>query len=269
LASPTLWAAPPASTATGAASVSAPPAEANAAPANAAASTDDGYLDADFPEAKSLSVEPPIVGAPRARRASPTEDAPSSYPSAGDARKAPEPTGPLAVERGPFVLAVNDVLVNDYFSLIGIGVSAGGYLAKRLRVAAYLSSPFEFNAEANDADYGADVKKPKVLFGGTLGLALVRRRVFTLSLAADVSTTNSSDLGWNIGAAVPLEWVTRSGFRVGVTPSLVQNVGSSGALECENVWDDDTYTDRCIGTEGTASPAMGLHLQAGIGMTFK
>ncbi len=261
LASPALWAAEPTSAPATAASTP-PPASEAAAPG---ASSDDSYLDADFPEAKSLSVEPPVAGnAPRPHtwNASPANDG-SSYPSAYEASERPADTQPLAVERGPFIAAVGDIVLNDYYSLVGVGVTAGGYLAKRLRLAGYISAPFGFEAENDYGPYNVAVDEPKVMLGGTFGVALVRRRVFTLSVAADVSTTNSSDLGWNVGVALPLEWVTRSGFRIGVTPSLVQNIGSSEALRCNQDYDVVSCTD------DSGPGAMGFHLQVGIGMTLK
>ncbi len=265
LASPALWAAEATSAPAAAAT---PPATSEVvAPGT---SPDDSYLDADFPEAKSLSVEPPVVGnAPRAhaQNASPANGG-GSYPTAYEASEQPADTQPLAVERGPFIAAVGDIVLNDYYSLVGVGVSAGGYLAKRLRLTGYISAPFGFEAEHDYGLYEVAVDEPKVMFGGTFGIALVRRRVFTLNLAADVSTTNSSDLGWNVGVAMPLEWVTRSGLRFGATPGLFQNIGSSGALDCSEVYVDGEYVNHCT-DGGTAEPAMGFHLQVGIGMTLK
>jgi hypothetical protein len=243
-----------------------PPASDAVAPGT---SSDDSYLDADFPEANSLTVEPPVVGnapRPQAWNASSANDG-SSYPTADESSEPPN-TQPLAVERGPFIGAVGDIVLNDYYSLVGVGVTAGGYLAKRLRLTGYISAPFGFEAEHDYGLYDVDVDEPKVMFGGTFGIALVRRRVFTLNVAADVSTTNSRDLGWNVGVALPLEWVTRGGLRFGATPGLFQNIGSSGALDCSEVYVDGEYVNHC--TDGsTAEPAMGFHLQVGIGMTLK
>ena len=224
--------------------------------------TDDSYLEADFPEAKSVEVEPPLVSEGRRRRSTSYSD--SSYSGSGDKDWRPEkrpkkPAGPPVTERGPFVAGALDVtFVSDRYTLSALGVTGGTYVGGRLRLAGLVGVPIDFDSSA----MGMGLEDPRVLFGGSLGVALVRRPSFALSLSADVSTTDSRDLGWNLGIGLPLEWVTRRGFRVGFTPSLLRNVGGVGISTCYDDYDGGYCTS-------DSSSHSGIQLQGSIGMVFR
>lgn len=229
--------------------------------------TDDSYLDADFPNAKSVEVEPPVVSEGRRRRSRSYAGSSSSdarYSGSGDKDWRPEkrpkkPTGPSVPERGAFVAGALDVLfVSDRYTLTALGVTGGTYVGGRLRLAGLVGFPIDF-----DRDGTSELDKPRVLFGGSLGVALVRRASFALSLSADVSTTELRDYGWNLGIGMPLEWVTKRGFRVGFIPTLLQNVGSAGASECYIDYGNEYCTSTSSSSRG------GLQLQGSIGMVFR
>lgn len=245
----------------------APSAPAPAPAPTAANENPDAYLDADFPNAARLEVAPPVASASRSERAAPDgQRSRIVYTDTGyEEPRERKPQGPKATERGPFLVGVADLLIAaDYYTIVGGGIGAGTFLGKRFRVAGTLSAPLDFTASTR-----GDVDSPEAVFGANAGVALVRRNVFALSLAADVTTTNSSDLGWNVGIAMPLDWVTRSGFRIGIMPSIFQNFGTSGNLDCDDYdYDYETGRSYCSGG-GTARPETGVHLQANIGFTLK
>ncbi len=240
-----------------------------AAPAPAASEANpDAYLDADFPNAGSEPVEPPVAGPPRPFASARTSEQPVPTYVYHDARE-PEPRafGPKVVERGPFLLGTLDAMtIDSRYDLVSLGITGGVFFADRLRATITIAAPFSFDV---DSDARPLIDDPHVLFNGTFGFALVRRHAFAMSLVADVSTTDSTDLGWNVGASLPLEWVAKKGFRFTVMPGLLENIGASDDLSCDYATYDGTGAySGCASNGGTSDAQIGLHLQISAGYTF-
>jgi hypothetical protein len=151
------------------------------------------------------------------------------------------------------------------YAIAGLGVSAGATFARRLHAVVTMAFPVGVSARVVGRE--PPYKKPDMMIGARLGGTVIATRTFGLGAAAIASTTTSPDLGWNVGVAVPLDWVTHTGFRFGLSLGLMRTFGSSSLLACGGAYDDrGNYVQDC---STNRQNDLGVDAQAHAGFNFK
>ncbi|MEI9937731.1 MAG: hypothetical protein WDO69_10980 [Pseudomonadota bacterium] len=255
---------------------SAPPAAAFPEPATAPAGAASAPTNA--PEAAPAPASPPPPLAP-ASPPLPAYPAPYPYPYAppppgypyGYYYPPPPPPPPLrfpddaAVSSTPFFDAI--VVAADWqhrFSqAVNLGAQAGVYVAGRLRLTAKIAFPTESTGDWEE-DFGSDAKAPSFFYAFSAGFALVRTPSFAMSPGLMFARTDVADYGSMVGLSLPLDWVTKSGLRLGLEGGLGRALGGRSPVSCSTPGAADCdqaprYRDRESGL------ALWLQFQLGFG----
>jgi hypothetical protein len=169
----------------------------------------------------------------------------SAYPAPDrPAPPAPQPPNDAAVRTSPWI----DVMVatfawSDRISeFMNIGVQAGGYIAKRVRISGRLLLPtsdakddFRLStADVLDGDgYVYEESEPaRLLYGANLGVVAAGTRSFVLSPGLMFLRSDVADYGTMVGLSLPFEWVTPTGLRVGFEFALGRALGGDVRQSC-------------------------------------
>jgi len=163
-------------------------------------------------------------------------------------------------------------------SLWNIGGQIGLFVAGRLRLAARLALPtssnadvYYFNAnlpELGDGYQGQQAKPFSALYGVTAGYVAVSTPSFALSPGLAFSRSNVSDYGSMLALAVPVEWTTSGGVRLGLELDMGRVLGGSYRFDCSP---SSALGSSCPnGTEYRADRPSGaaLWLQFSVGYAF-
>jgi hypothetical protein len=138
-----------------------------------------------------------------------------------------------AVRSSPFFDAI--IVAADWqhrFSqAVNLGAQAGVYVAGRLRVSAKIAFPTE-GSQDQEADFGSGAKTPSFFYASSAGFAAVRTPSFAMSPGLMFARTDVSDYGTMLGFSLPLDWVTRSGLRLGLEGGFGRAFGGRRASSC-------------------------------------
>ena len=121
-----------------------------------------------------------------------------------------------------------------------IGLSAGVFVAGRFRIAArgvlFVNPPSDEAQTAGfTGEYGdADSDSPNVLWGGAMGIAVLRRAKFVISPSLVFLRTDDTDYGSFVGIGIPFEWVMLGGTRVGFEVDVGRAFGGSAIQVCRS-----------------------------------
>jgi len=123
---------------------------------------------------------------------------------------------------------------------MNVGVQVGGYIAKRVRISGRAFLPTE---DAND-EYPAsgildgdsyayvDSDPARFLYGANLGVIAASTRSFVLSPGLMFLRSDVADYGTMVGIALPFEWVTATGLRVGFEFDVGRAFGGEVRQQC-------------------------------------
>ena len=117
------------------------------------------------------------------------------------------------------------------------------------------SSPYE--PVASDA--------PAFLYGGTLGLAIVRTRRFVVSPGVAVARTNVGDYGTLAAVSLPFEWVRPRGMRITFEVDVGRVFGGIVTERCTNRFPSGADCDAGSTRRADRDDAAAVLLQLGIG----
>jgi hypothetical protein len=174
----------------------------------------------------------------------------------------PPPAPPLrlpddaAVSSTPFFDAI--VVAADWqhrFSeSVNVGAQAGVYVAGRARLTAKIAFPTEGTAD-EQVDFGSGAKAPSFFYAFSAGFAALRTPTFVMSPGLMLARTDVGDYGTMVGFGLALDWVTRSGLRLGLEGGLGRAFGGRTAVSCTNAGAADCnqqsrYKDREPGVAG-------------------
>jgi hypothetical protein len=258
---------------------SAPPTPGGASPAVGAAGSapPPPAATSPAPPAAATPPAPPVAAGPPLGQ--PTNAAPAPYPYAYPPPPpgytygyyyppAPPPAPPLrfandaAVSSSPFFDAV--VLVADWqhrvSDSVNLGAQAGAYVGGRVRVTAKIAFPTEGMGD-READFGSGSKDPSFFYAFSAGFAAVRTPTFVLSPGLMFARTDVADYGTMLGLALPLDWVTKSGLRLGLEGGFGRAFGGRRSVPCSTDCNQPPrFQDR--------EPGVALWLQFQIGFGF-
>ncbi len=197
----------------------------------------------------------PPGGAPPAYGPYPVGPGPGHPPGYGPPQPGPQPEpkpkypDDAATQTSPFLdLLVAGIALDKRFDhLFNVGMQAGAYLGGRVRVAARFimltSEPDDDLAEQSGAfgnddlpdGFVAQASDPPILvYGGSLGFAVVSRQSFAFSPGIIVNRTERSAYGTFLGMSVPFEWVTHDGARFGFEVGFGRGFGGEVTGRCED-----------------------------------
>ena len=182
----------------------------------------------------------------------------------------PPPPPPLrfpddaAVASTPFFDAI--VVAADWqhrvSQAVTLGAQAGVYVAGRVRLTAKIAFPTESIGD-QQADFGSGTRPPSFFYAFSAGVVLVRTPTFAMSPGLMFARTDVGNYGSMLGVSLPLDWVTKSGLRLGLEGGLGSAFGGQGALNCTTNTTDcnqrPRYEDRDSGL------ALWLQFQIGFG----
>jgi hypothetical protein len=161
------------------------------------------------------------------------------------ARKKPRYPADSAVQTSPFI----DVLVGginqerrfNHFLAFGLqaGLFAGGILRIAPQISMFTSEPDDTFGDDFDFDEGLPAgffadrsESPAILWGGSLGVAVLSRQTFVFSPGLLALRTDVADYGTFVALNAPFEWVTDDGARVGFTVAFGRAMGGSVRATC-------------------------------------
>jgi len=135
------------------------------------------------------------------------------------------------------------------------------YVAKRLRLTAKIAFPTEGMGDQS-SDFGSGTKAPSFFYAFSVGFAAVRTPSFVMSPGLMLARTDVGDYGTMVGFALPFDWVTKSGLRLGLEGGLGRAFGGRSRVECtnSNCGLPPVYEDRESGVGGW------LQFQIGFGL---
>ncbi|HKO47535.1 MAG TPA: hypothetical protein VJV79_07425, partial [Polyangiaceae bacterium] len=144
---------------------------------------------------------------------------------------------------------------------VSLGAQAGVYVARRLRLTAKIAFPTESIGD-QQADFGAGAKAPSFFYAGSIGFAAVRTPTFVMSPGVMLARTDVGDYGTMMGVALPFDWVTRSGLRLGLEGAFGRAFGGRRSTPCASSICNAqaAFTDRETGFAGW------LQFQIGFGL---
>ncbi len=145
-------------------------------------------------------------------------------------------------------MVVGGLTFNRRFeSFFNVGLQAGLFAFGRLRVAGrILMFPADPGDDYENDSYGSDddvafpfqplpSEPPAFLFGGSVGFAAARTANFALSPGfALLSSDQADEYGSFAGLAIPFDWVTDSGLRVGFEVTVGRSFGGRVLARCNN-----------------------------------
>jgi len=168
-----------------------------------------------------------------------------------------------AVASTPFFDAI--VVAADWqhrFSeAVNLGAEAGVYVAGRGRLTAKIAFPIESVGD-QQADLGSGSRPPSFFYAFSAGFAVVRTPTFALSPGLMFARTDVGDYGSMLGLSFPLDWVTKSGLRLGLEAGVGNAFGGRSPVNCATAADCNQrlrYQDRQSGV------ALWLQFQIGFG----
>jgi len=112
-----------------------------------------------------------------------------------------------------------------------LGAQAGVYVAGRLRLTAKIAFPTESLGD-QQADFGSGAKNPSLFYAFSAGFAALRTPTFVMSPGLMVARTDVSDYGTMLAFSLPLDWVTKSGLRLGLEGAFGRALGGRSAVNC-------------------------------------
>ncbi|HEY0463052.1 MAG TPA: hypothetical protein VGC79_02535 [Polyangiaceae bacterium] len=241
---------------------SSPPAAAFPAPPPAAAAP---ATNAPAASAEAAAPPPPAAVAPAAAPSAPAPAPapPVTYPAPAYPYPAPYPYPPppagypygyyyppppppppppplrypddAAVASTPFFDAI--VVAADWQNRVSqsvnLGAQAGLYLAGRVRLTAKIAFPTEGTGD-QQADFGSGSKPPSFFYAFSAGFAVLRTPTFVLSPGLLFARTDVSDYGTMLGLSLPLDWVTKSGLRLGLEGGIGRAFGGQRSITCSS-----------------------------------
>lgn len=119
-----------------------------------------------------------------------------------------------------------------------VGTELGGFWRGRLRASLRAALPFGVSQPygeqlANREFWALRSSKPALLWGPSVGVVIYSGRGFTLSVTGNFTRTDVGAYGNLLGVALPFEWVTRRGLRVGFEPGVMRGIGGEVQGRCE------------------------------------
>ncbi|MEI9950083.1 MAG: hypothetical protein WDO74_14205 [Pseudomonadota bacterium] len=250
-----------------------PPAEAapaNAAPAPPAAPAPQA---APAPPAAATTSPPGPPGAYPAPYPYPYPPPPPGYAYGYYYPPPPLPPAPpplrfpddAAVSSSPFFDAI--VVAADWqhrvSEAVSLGAQAGVYIAGRVRLTAKIAFPTESVGD-QQLDFESATKVPSFFYAFSVGFAAVRTPTFVMSPGLMLARTDVSDYGTMVGVDLPLDWVMKSGLRLGLEGGLGRAFGGRSAVSCATPGATDC-NQRPRFEDRDAGLALWLQFQIGFG----
>lgn len=144
-----------------------------------------------------------------------------------------------AARHSPFINAVagGTTIANHFDSSAYLGAEVGAFFDSRIRVSARALFPFGVTQGAPDVLSNPEFlptlsEKPALIYGAGAGVALFSGQSFVLSLQANYQRTDVGDFGHMLALAVPFEWVTKTGLRVGFEGGVLRAFGGQVYGKC-------------------------------------
>ena len=170
-----------------------------------------------------------------------------------------------AVRSSPFFDAI--LVATDWehriSESVSVGAQAGVYVAGWLRLTAKIAFPTEGMGDQS-ADFGSGTKAPSLFYAFSAGFAAVRTPTFVMSPGLMLARTDVGDYGSMFGLSLPLDWVLKSGLRLGLEGGLGSAFGgrrpscnTPGSTGCNQ---RSSYEDR--------DPGLALWIQFQLGFGF-
>ena len=146
---------------------------------------------------------------------------------------------------------------------VSIGAQAGVFVARRVRLTAKIAFPTEGWGD-QEADFGSGAKNPSLFYAFSAGYAAVSLPTFVMSPGLMLGRTDVGDYGTMLGLSVPLDWVMRSGLRLGLEGGLGRAFGGQRVIACNTPGSADcSQQPQYAGRE--AGSALWLQFQIGFG----
>jgi hypothetical protein len=146
------------------------------------------------------------------------------------------------VQTTPFLdAAIGTISLNERYVGILVGsVQFGTFIARRVRVAGRIGV---FMSDAEVENYGIEglpggvevadeEERPTALASASVGYAVVHGEGFALSPSLAVVTSDVGAYGVGLGLALPFEWVSRSGMRIGFEIGGFRATGGTVRARC-------------------------------------
>ena len=143
---------------------------------------------------------------------------------------------------------------------VNLGAEAGVYVAGRGRLTAKIAFPTDSVGD-QQADFGSGSRPPSLFYAFSAGFAIVRTPTFALSPGLMFARTDVSDYGSMFGLSLPLDWVTKSGLRLG----LEAGVGSARGGQSVNCSTSAECNQRPRSQDRESGVALWLQFQIGFG----
>ena len=161
---------------------------------------------------------------------------------------------------------------NRVTNLLSVGVQGGAYLFKHLRLSARLAVPFK-----NAADDYPRVTPPShedgndllnlrsrdisVLYGASVGLIVTNSKTVVFGPGITLLRSDVADYGTSLAFALPFEWTTAQGLRIGAEVGVGHAFGGSVRQTC----DPDVIPGGCVTYRIDREGGMTLLAQLSIG----
>ena len=144
-----------------------------------------------------------------------------------------------AAKHSPFInAAAGGITISKHFdSSAYLGAEFGAFFDDRIRVSARALFPFGVAQGAPESLSNSEFRpihsaKPALIYGGGAGIALYSGQSFLLSLQANYQRTDVGDFGHMLALALPFEWMTNTGLRVGFEAGVLRAFGGQVFGEC-------------------------------------
>jgi hypothetical protein len=170
------------------------------------------------------------------------------YPPQYEApRPRPKPRYPdnAAAQTSPFVdITIGGINMEQRIQhFLVLGAQAGMFLGDIVRIAPQIglfasepeddfSEPFEDTGSLPSGFQSEHSESPSILWGGSVGVAVLSRQNFVLAPGVLFVRTDVADYGSFLALHAPFDWVTNDGARVGFAVGIGRSFGGSVRGTC-------------------------------------
>ncbi len=131
---------------------------------------------------------------------------------------------------------------NRFSQFLTVGGQVGAYFGGRVRVAvsalvpaSELTDNYSYDFSDGVGDYRlVPAKDVSVIFGATVGYALLRTPSFAFSPGVAFSHTNVANYGSALAFSMPFDWVTEGGLRIGLEFQGGRAIGGVYRVTCSS-----------------------------------
>lgn len=187
-----------------------------------------------------------------------------------------------AARHSPFFNAITGGIAvgNRFDSSFYLGAELGGFLG-RFRGSLRALFPFgvsqPYGEEMTNPEFQSiRSDKPALIWGAGVGWALYSGYGFVASVTANFMRSDEGDFGNWLALALPLEWITRTGLRVGTELGLLDAFGGEVLARCGNELTfpgippaNDTECDVGEVRAFDREPGLGIWLHFVVGVPFE